>query len=36
MDRLRHDVQERHREAAFRVSERLFCLENGRIRQYKG
>jgi hypothetical protein len=34
MARLRHDVQERHREAAFPVSERLFCLENGRIRQY--
>lgn len=34
LGRLRHDVQERHREAAFPVSEHLFCLENGRIRQF--
>ena len=34
LDRLRHDVQERHREAAFPVTAQLFCLENGRIRQY--
>ncbi|HEY9288926.1 MAG TPA: hypothetical protein VIT43_12990 [Candidatus Dormibacteraeota bacterium] len=34
LGRLRHDVQERHREAAYPVSDHLFCLENGRIRQY--
>ena len=34
MGRLRHDVQERHREAAFPVSDHLFCVESGRIRQY--
>jgi hypothetical protein len=27
-------VQERHREAAFPISDHLFCVENGRIRQY--
>ncbi|TMF90173.1 MAG: hypothetical protein E6I07_02725 [Chloroflexi bacterium] len=34
LGRLRHDVQERHREAAIPVSDHLFCVENGRIRQY--
>jgi len=34
MGRLRHDVQERHREAAFPVSDRLYCVDGGRIRQY--
>ncbi|TMD24815.1 MAG: hypothetical protein E6I99_01260 [Chloroflexi bacterium] len=34
LGRLRHDVQERHREAAIPVSNHLFCVENGRIRQY--
>jgi hypothetical protein len=34
MGRLRHDVQERHREAAFPVSEHLYCVESGRIRQF--
>jgi hypothetical protein len=34
MGRLRHDVHERHREAAFPVSDHLFYVENGRIRQY--
>jgi hypothetical protein len=34
MGRLRHDVHERHREAAFPVSDHLYCVEDGRIRQY--
>ncbi|TME82284.1 MAG: hypothetical protein E6I43_10865 [Chloroflexi bacterium] len=34
MGRLRHDVQERHREAAFPVSDRLYCVDGGRIQQY--
>jgi hypothetical protein len=34
MGRLRHDVQERHREAAFPVSDRLYCVDGGRIKQY--
>src|SRR5207248_8586331 len=34
LGRLRHDVQERHREAAIPVSDHLFCVENGRIREY--
>ena len=34
LGRLRHDVQESHREAAIPVSDHLFCVENGRIRQY--
>jgi hypothetical protein len=34
--RLRHDVEERHREAAYPVSKHLFCVVDGRIRQYTG
>src|SRR3989442_1917476 len=34
LGRLRHDVQERHPEAAFPVSDRLYCVDGGRIRQY--
>jgi hypothetical protein len=34
LGRLRHDVQERHKEAAFPVSQGLFHVENGRIRQF--
>jgi len=34
LQRLRHDVQERHREAAFPVSQNIFYVENGRIRQF--
>ncbi len=32
--RLQHDVEERHREAAFPVAQTLFYVENGRIRQF--
>jgi hypothetical protein len=34
LERVRHDVHERHHEAAFPVSDRLYCVENGRIRQF--
>jgi hypothetical protein len=34
LGRLRHDIQERHREAAFPVSQNLFHVESGRIKQY--
>jgi hypothetical protein len=34
MGRLRHDVQERHKEAVFPVSDRLYCVDGGRIRQF--
>jgi hypothetical protein len=34
IDRLRHDAQERYHEAAFPVSQNLFCVQDGRIRRY--
>jgi hypothetical protein len=34
LGRLRHDTQERHKEAAFPVSQHLFCVADGRIRLY--
>ncbi len=34
LGRLRHDIQERHKEAAFPVSQHLFCVADGRIRLY--
>src|SRR5438309_1417456 len=34
LGRLRHDIQERHKEAAFPVSQHLFCVADGKIRLY--
>ena len=34
--RLRHDIEERHREAAYPVSKHLFAVVDGRIRLYSG
>ncbi len=34
LGRLRHDIQERHKEAAFPVSQHLFCVADGRIKLY--
>ncbi len=35
LDRVRHDVEERHRQAVHPVSQHLFCVVDGRIRLYK-